>query len=383
MTSVSTARTPDERSGPRLATLSSMSAIERSLAQTVRPEAPPSALLARRALIALGLLVFVVATLGGVVRLGWFPTLAPPLARAVLGHGPWMVCGFLGAVIGVEHAAAQSRAWPYLAPLSIGVGGVLSLPLAVALGAVVLLLEIASRRARTQEAAVSAIAAAALLGAAIQSARGAAVFQVVPWWMVFLVATILGELAEEGQRAPAAFVALGAAALPATWLTADAVRVVGLSLALLGAWTVGVATPRRALGAGGSAGHVARAVLAAGLWAIVGGGLLLLRGLPPAGPTYDAIVHAILVGFVLSMLFGHGPVVLPQLVGRSVRHDARFLAPFVVLEVGLVARVVGDLANVPALRVGGGAANGVAVALFLLSVASASRAAPRQGVVAG
>ena len=70
---------------------------------------------ARFPLMFLGLLALLTALWGGLLRLGW----ALPLLRPTLSvvHGPLMVCGFLGTLIGVERAVALGAFWPYAAPL--------------------------------------------------------------------------------------------------------------------------------------------------------------------------------------------------------------------------------------------------------------------------
>ena len=60
----------------------------------------------RLPLIALGVLSLLGALGGGLVRLGWPLPTTPGL---VAFHGPLMVAGFLGTVIGLERAVALGR----------------------------------------------------------------------------------------------------------------------------------------------------------------------------------------------------------------------------------------------------------------------------------
>src|SRR5215471_18864528 len=71
-------------------------------------------------LIALGMLALLMALWGGLVRLGWRWPLPWPTLSIV--HGPLMVCGFLGTLIGIERAVALGAFWPYAAPLLTAVG---------------------------------------------------------------------------------------------------------------------------------------------------------------------------------------------------------------------------------------------------------------------
>ena len=79
-------------------------------------------------LLALGMGALLGALWGGLVRLGWQIPAGP--AGLVAFHGPLMVSGFLGTVIGFERAVALGGRAGYLVPLVTGIGGA-----ALALGA--------------------------------------------------------------------------------------------------------------------------------------------------------------------------------------------------------------------------------------------------------
>ena len=102
------------------------------------------------------------------------------------------------------------------------------------------------------------------------------------------------------------------------------------------------------------------------VWLIVAGVLwLLFADLFLAGPLYDAMVHAVLVGFVFSMILGHAPIIVPALTQREVRYTALFYGPLALLHVSLIVRLYGDLWPDTTLRLWGGLFNEVAVMIFL------------------
>ena len=69
----------------------------------------------------MALVTLVAALWAGLVRVGWS---LPGAARAPLAaHGPLMVVGFVGTVIGLERAVALGKKWAYAAPLMTGLGG--------------------------------------------------------------------------------------------------------------------------------------------------------------------------------------------------------------------------------------------------------------------
>lgn len=62
---------------------------------------------------------------GGLVRLPLNLPLPGGNANWITFHGPLMVCGFLGTLIGLERAVGLRGYWPYLAPLFTGLGAIL------------------------------------------------------------------------------------------------------------------------------------------------------------------------------------------------------------------------------------------------------------------
>ncbi len=81
--------------------------------------------LQRLPLLAAGILTLAYGVFVGLARLGL--TLPLPQPTHLLLHGPLMVCGFLGAVIGLERAVALGRAWTYGAPVLAALGSLATL----------------------------------------------------------------------------------------------------------------------------------------------------------------------------------------------------------------------------------------------------------------
>ncbi len=109
------------------------------------------------------------------------------------------------------------------------------------------------------------------------------------------------------------------------------------------------------------------------MWLAVGGAAILASGgLGAGGPSYDAALHAVLLGFVLSMVFGHAPIIIPALTRVSIPYASYFYAPLVLLHASLLVRLAGDWMLWPQWRAWGGAANSVAVFLFVLGTIAAA-----------
>lgn len=333
----------------------------------------------------------------GLIRLGW---LLPPLTLQLPAqHGPLMVSGFLGTLISLERAVALSqnqngRRRFYLAPLLAGLGGVtlfLMLPPAVprglstlgALGLVLIFVVIYRLQPTTDHVIMGIGALLWLVGNGLWLA-GWPIFQVLPWWVGFLVLTIAGERLELGrvllqkQRTRQAFLAITAvflAGLLFSLFAFDAgLRLAGLGLVALGLWLLRYDIARRTIRQKGLTRYIAACLLPGYVWLIVGGVLwLIYGGQYVAGPIYDALLHTIFLGFVFSMIFGHAPVIIPAVLGIQVLYTPLFYIHLGLLHLSLLMRVVGDLLLWLPLRRWGGLLNEVAVLLFLLVTAVAVR----------
>jgi hypothetical protein len=121
---------------------------------------------------------------------------------------------------------------------------------------------------------------------------------------------------------------------------------------------------------------MAACMLAGYFWSGVAGVTWLVAGAAVDGPRYDTVVHAVFLGFTLSMIMGHAPVILPAVLRRPLPYSPVLLAPVALLQASLALRLwIGDALGVPAAWRWGGVLNVVAVLLFVvLAAGSAARA---------
>jgi hypothetical protein len=89
--------------------------------------------------------------------------------------------------------------------------------------------------------------------------------------------------------------------------------------------------------------YIASCLFAGFLWLAAGGLLLLYFGALYAGPVYDAALHAVFVGFVISMIFGHAPIIFPAILGAPINYRPTFYVQLILLHLSLLLRIVGDL----------------------------------------
>jgi hypothetical protein len=318
-------------------------------------------------------------------------------------HGPLMVLGFVGTLVALERAVAlarpavgeRARPWAWAAPALLGAGGLLLISpvallagqLAQAAGSIVLvaLYGAAWRRRADAAIAVQGLGAACAVGAALLWAAGVAVPSLAPWLVGFLVLTVAGErlelmriapvpaAAERGVLGAALALVLGAAA-SLVWPAAGT-ALLGLALLALVGVLAQFDVARRTVRGHGLPRFMACAMLTGFAWLAVAGGLWLVGGPALDGPRYDAVLHAVFLGFVLSMVMAHAPVILPAVLRRPLPYRPVMYVPLALLHATLLLRlVVGDGRDVAWAVQAGGVGNIVAMLSFVIVAASSTLA---------
>jgi hypothetical protein len=337
----------------------------------------------RYPLLGLSLLILMAAIWGGLVRMGWR---WPPLQSALaLAHGPLMVSGFLGTLIGIERAVALRQRWTYLGPLATGLGGMLLLlgvpgpagPALITLGSAGLV-AVHANILRSHLANFTLVLAAGALAWLVGNLfwlSGWPIYHVVLWWAGFLVLTIAGERLELGRimrlspLAEATFLAATGIFLAGLALSMPSydlgTRLAGFGMLTLAAWLLHYDISRKTLRKPGLPRYIAACLLSGYVWLGAAGVLGMIFGGTAAGPRYDAFLHAIFLGFVFSMIFGHAPIIFPSVLGVEVRFRPWMYTYLVLLQASTLLRVSADLAYAQQLRLWGGLLNGLALTLFV------------------
>ncbi|MFV0634754.1 hypothetical protein [Demequina sp.] len=349
--------------------------------------------------------VALVAGLAGALHLlGLWP--GDMLERLGAHHGVVMVLGFVGTLIALERAVAARTAWAFAAPAATGAGAlVLVLTDArvvggalLAVGMLVLTCVYSRLWARVPAPEIAAQALGAVLGAgaALMWAGGADVPRILPWLAGFVVLTIAGERADLARLSHARMgmwvliasaVVAGAAVTAVLWPALGSV-LFGVSILALTGVLVATDMARRTVRTAGLPRFAALAMLAGYGWLAVAGSVWL-TGAPDSGGAYDAVIHTVFVGFTMSMIFAHAPIILPAVLGVNLPYVPLMYLPLGLLHFSLVLRVVlGDFAGVDAAHQMGSVLGVIALVLFVaIAVGSAVRAtvhshrdqAPTQG----
>ncbi|MDF3831771.1 hypothetical protein P3W85_02175 [Cupriavidus basilensis] len=350
----------------------------------------------RLAVLLLAVFALLAGMLGGLLRAG----VALPgadgyrlLWHAVSFHGALMTGGFFGTVIGIERAVALGRPAAFAAPVASGLGALLMVAgfpaagaWALAAGALVFVgVSVAVlRRQPAAHTALLLVASVAWLAGNAALASGRWLASANAWYFIFLVVTVAAERLEMTRlmrRRPGAQTALLAilAALilgaAASALAGNAGRtggvVYGVSLAFLGAWLALFDIARRTVRSRGLSRYMAVCLL-------LGYGWLLVAGVAWAGtaaglPWRDAALHALGLGFIVSMVMAHAPVILPAITRVKLQFGNSFYVPLALLHFSLAARLSFGH-QLPAVKAAAAIGNVAAILVFIAVVAAAARA---------
>jgi hypothetical protein len=321
----------------------------------------------------------------GWIRLGWqWPAIQATLPAF---HGPLMVGGFLGTLISLERAVAIKKWWAYLGPIFSALGGIAliaGLP-AVQPPVAALLLTLGSaglvvdfyyivRLQRSWFNFIMATGAGCWLVGNLLWMGGTPIYQMVLWWAAFLVLTICAERLELGRlvrltRRQENWFLGGAAVLMAglaaalVWMQAGT-RLAGIGMVWLSLWLWQHDLARRTIRTGGLPRFAAACLLSGYVWLGLAGAWSVLAGNPIAGARYDALLHMIFLGFVISMIFGHAPIIFPAVLNLQIHFQPIFYLPLVLLHTSLALRIFADLLLWQTGRLWGGLLNGIAILAF-------------------
>lgn len=284
-------------------------------------------------------------------------------------HGILMVLGFLGTVIALERAQALRQDWGYLAPALLGSGGIALLspaPLVLGqgllvLGCGVLVGVYVALWQRAQEHTVLVqLLGAVLAGCAVTLWVRTDVAAVLPALVAFLVLTIAAERAElarltmpsgAGEQLLGLALLLTAAVVLSLLEPAVGGVLFGVSLLTITAWLARHDVARKLVRSTGLPRYSAVALLIGYGWLALAGVLWALGSVPGAGAgplanhpaAYDTVVHATFLGFAISMVMAHAPVILPAVLAVRLPYRPVLWAPLAVLHTGMVVRVGGNM----------------------------------------
>lgn len=324
--------------------------------------------------------------------------LPAPVDRANLAdmHGMVMVLGFLGALIALERAVALRHPLAYAAPVLSALGGIVLLMERHTLGTLLLfngmlvltVVYVFLWRRNHDPVVLGELTGALLAACAAALWLVSPVAVILPGLVGFIVLTIASERVElarlamprNGGAILLSFTAAVAASVALAWIVPEGVRLLGLIMVLLVAWLLRHDVARRTVRAKGLPRFSAVALLAGYAWLLLAGAAWLVLGPMASGSRgYGAVVHAVFLGFAMSMVLAHAPIILPAVLGRALPYRSVMYFPLGLLQLGLVLRIlIGDGLDLTGPWQIGSALNIVALLLFVVVAAvSVAIGAPR------
>ena len=317
----------------------------------------------------------------GWIRIGW----EYPLTVVAGRHGALMVGSFLGTLISLERAVVIKSRWAMLVPffsgisllffiLDMDVWAFSALTLG-SLGQVIMMGHFLDRYKEFYMGVMLAGAGCWLIGNLLWLTHRLYPLA-APWWIAFLLLIITGERLELTRFLPVKkknrnilLAVLGmfliGIILP---FHGNGRYLAGLGLILTGIWLLKYDMATKSVRRGGQQQYSALLLLTGYCWLVISGAMILAGDM--YGFMYDAVLHTFFIGFAFSMIFAHGPVILPGVLGIALKPFHRTLyLPAVILELSLMLRVIADIMGLDDLRSWAGMWNGISIILFFAMMA--------------
>lgn len=341
------------------------------------------------------------------------PALATP-APLGDGHGVFMVFGFLGGAIGLERAVAYQAGaphkpkWGFLAPAFAGIGSVLMViealpfvsretsfvPFAFmahnpqVLPGIAWTLSMAALTGiyfgvwrRQQSVAVLIQLLGAFLGVAGIAlwARGIDAQILAPWWMAYLVLTIVGERIE---LARVAFIAHNIEWLIFFASVAFAVSLgvclinptigyplLGITLGAMLLLAITHDTARKTYKIKGVTGFMGTCMLVGYAWALLSSAIWIFSPTGFEGYWRDMAIHGLAIGFTMSMVAAHASMIIPSITRRPMKYHPILWGGWSVMQIGLLVRLLGTTSGETLLWQWGDGISIVGMLLMMVTVA--------------
>jgi len=317
----------------------------------------------------------------GLSRMGWDLN----ILKASLHHGAIMVGGFLGTLIALEKVIPLKKKLLFIIPALGGasvlfffVGQPVTSFFLVLTASLLLVGVFFYYMLRTKDLVYFMMMCGSicwLTGNAVLITKS--IYPpAFPWWMGFILFVITAERLELAKFLPVSrslktllvvllFVYAGGVMWSfhhgGQWMS-------GIALVAIAVWlmqydVIGISIRKQGLQK-----FIATALLS-GYFALLLTGVFLLTLMNHVFG-YDAIVHTFFIGFVFSMIFAHGPVILPGVLGLAVKpwHPLMYVW-LVLLHISLAIRITADLLHDMELRKMTGVVSAVAMTGYFVTIA--------------
>jgi hypothetical protein len=330
--------------------------------------------------VLLAMFSLIVGLLAGLQRIGW----SFPLNVASSNHGAIMIGGFLGTLISLEKIIPLKRNWLYLIPGLSGSCVILFFFKQPAASLVCLLLAsiglsivflIYWIREKTLIYAMMFTGSLCWLTGNVVLINTGFYPLAVSWWIAFALLVISSERLELMRFLPVTtkqkniFTGVLCFLLISCLLTfhGPGKFLAAFSLMAGAIWLMRFDVVGINLRKTGLTRYVGIALLSGYVALLITGILISSMTEKPLG--YDIIVHSFFLGFVFSMIFAHGPIILPGVMGISTKpYHLIFYAWLVLLHTSWIIRAIADVSLDMDMRKLSGIISLIAILGYFISV---------------
>ena len=337
------------------------------------------------------LLALIVGLLTGLLQIGW----DIPVQNINGTHGLLMVGGFIGTVITLEKTLpVYERRWYIVFPVISGLSvlfiiigiykAALYFQLLAGLGLVVTYFWWL-KQTREPYYRIMMMGALCWIIASAGLLAGRPLPLVLHWWMAFIIFTMVGERLELTNFLPVKnfnmsllylflFMFLAGIFMPYP----DYGKIVlGSSLIFISLWLLIFDIIKTSIKKAGQYRYLAILLLVGYVWLFLSGVLIITGSVLPN--QYDMIVHSFFLGYTFSMIFAHGPIILPGFTKKNLNIFSPSLYVWVVLfHLSLILRMGADMAQHAEIRKAAGLANAVIILIFFANIIFNTRKALTQ-----
>jgi hypothetical protein len=319
--------------------------------------------------------------LAGLRRIGW----SLPLTPGAVHHGALMIGGFLCTLISLEKTIPLKRKILFIIPVLNALTLLIIVPgwyyagvgcmIAGAAGIILLFSFYFLSQPNDPSNQVMLAGSVLLLIGNILFAVHRFYPVAVMWWIGFVLFVITGERLELSKFLP---VSTNSKRLLLMFLFLFPLGLVlpqhgigkyfsGVALVGISIWLLKHDVIRIGLWKEGLVKFSAMALLLGNIALLLDGILLVLSG--EQVYTYDSFVHTFFIGYVMTMIFAHGPIILPGVLGISIKpyHPLLYLWLF-LLFVSLCLRLFANVILDTELRKLGGLLSALCIVLYFLTM---------------
>ncbi|MFD2200781.1 hypothetical protein [Shivajiella indica] len=315
---------------------------------------------------------------GGWIRLGY---LEYNVTGSAANHGLLMVGGFLGTLISLERAMVMKhKAWllvPMLSGMSIPVLLFLGKPVlgngllfSASVGLIAIMYLQSVRHQEIYQFIMSVGAISWMLGN-FMILYTDFIASAVPWWVGFILFTIVGERLELSKFLPTpkiaknALIWLLALFFLGMWTPFHGIGnwLMGTSVIFISFWLLHYDMAKIASKKENQFKYIGIGLRVGYVWLTLHGIILCFMENHPL--YYDLFVHTFFLGFTFSMIWAHAPIILPMVL--NIKHNPYHPILWIgwaVFQISLLGRVLSSIVFNPDLRLWFGVINGWTILLM-------------------